>query len=56
VATDPTRDVEERLADLLDRVVSWLQLAESKNTSILGLIATALGLLVTVLVTGPSLP
>ena len=56
MASDPTRDVEDRLADLLDGVIGWLQFAESKNTSIVGLIATALGLLVTVLVTGPSLP
>src|SRR5829696_1984816 len=56
MASDPTRDVEDRLADLLDRVIGWLQFAESKNTGIVGLIATALGLIVTFLVAGPSVP
>jgi hypothetical protein len=56
MVSDPTRQVEDRLSDLLDQVIAWLQFAESKNTGIVGLIATALGLIVTFLVTGPSIP
>ena len=56
MATDQRRDLEDRLIDLLDRVIGWLQFAESKNTGIVGLIATALGLIVTFLVAGPSVP
>src|SRR5687767_13749113 len=56
MATDPTRDVEDRLADLLDGVIGWLQFAESKNTGIVGLISTALGVIVTFLLAGPSVP
>jgi hypothetical protein len=51
-----TRDLESHLADLLDRVIDWLQFAESKNTGIVGLIATALGLIVAFLEAGPSVP
>ena len=54
--SDRTRDLEALLADLLDRVIDWLQFAESKNTGIVGLIATALGLIVTFLEAGPSVP
>lgn len=54
--SDRTRDVEEQLTDLLDRVIDWLQFAESKNTGIVGLIATALGLIVAFLEVGPSVP
>ena len=56
MATDGTRDVEDRLADLLDGVIGWLQFAESKNTGIVGLISTALGVIVTFLLAGPSIP
>jgi hypothetical protein len=56
MASDRTREVEDRLVELLDRVIDWLQFAESKNTGIVGLIATALGLIVTFLVAGPSVP
>src|SRR5215213_3939481 len=56
MATGPTRDVEAWLADLLDRVIGWLQFAESKNMGIVGIISTFLGLLVIVLATGPSVP
>ena len=54
--SDRTRDVEDRLADLLDGAIDWLQFAESKNTGIVGLIATALGLIVAFLEAGPSVP
>ena len=56
MASDRTRELEDRLVELLDRVIDWLQFAESKNTGVVGLIATALGLLVTFFVTSPSLP
>jgi hypothetical protein len=56
MATDRTRDIEDRLADFLDRVIGWLQFAESKNTGIVGLISTALGVIVTFLLAGPSVP
>jgi hypothetical protein len=55
MASDPTRDVEDRLADLLDGVIGWLQFAESKTTGIVGLISTALGVIVTFLLAGPSI-
>ena len=55
-ATDPTSDVEDWLVDLLDRVIGWLQFAESKNIGIVGLNSTFLGLLVVILATGPSVP
>src|SRR5215211_4680325 len=56
MATGPTRDVEAWLADLLDRVIGWLQFAESKNIGMVGLISTFLVLIVTFLVAGPSVP
>jgi len=56
MATDRNRDVEDRLADFLDRVIGWLQFAESKNIGIVGLISTFLGLIVTFLLAGPSVP
>jgi hypothetical protein len=56
MATDRKRDREARLADLLERVTAWLQFAESKNTGLVGLISTALGVIVTFLVAGPALP
>jgi hypothetical protein len=34
MAADLTRDVEVRRADLLDRVIGWLQFVESKNMGI----------------------
>ena len=48
------RDVETRLADLLTRVIDWLKFAEAKNTAAVGLASTALGVIVTFLVAGPS--
>jgi len=56
MATGPTRDVEAWLADVLDRVIGWLQFAESKNIGMVGLISTFLVLIVTFLVAGPSVP
>src|SRR5215216_4012681 len=56
MATGPTRDVEAWLADVLDRVIGWLQFAESKNIGVVGLISTFLVLVVTFLVAGPSVP
>jgi len=56
MTTDLTRDIEDRLADFLDRVIGWLQFAESKNLGIVGLISTFLGLIVTFLLAGPSVP
>jgi hypothetical protein len=50
------RDVEDRLFDLLDRVVDWLKFAEAKNTGAVGLSSTALGVIVTFLVAGPAIP
>ena len=44
MTTDLTRDLDERLADLLKRVTDWLLFAESKNTGVVGLISTVLGL------------
>jgi len=55
-ATDPTSDVEDWLVDVLDRVIGWLQFAESKNIGMVGLISTFLVLIVTFLVAGPSVP
>jgi hypothetical protein len=51
-----TRGVEERLADLLVRVIDWLKFAEAKNTGAVGLSSTGLGVIVTFLVAGPPLP
>jgi hypothetical protein len=56
MATELPREVEARLADLLERVTDWLHFAESKNTGLVGLIATALGVIVTFLVAGPAVP
>jgi hypothetical protein len=50
------RGVEERLDDLLGRVVDWLKFAEAKNTGAVGLASTGLGVIVTFLVAGPPLP
>jgi hypothetical protein len=50
------RDIEDRLFHLLDRVIDWLKFAEAKNTGVVGLSSTALGVIVTFLVAGPTLP
>jgi hypothetical protein len=50
------RDVEDRLGDLLAQVVDWLKFAEAKNTAAVGLSSTALGVIVTFLITVPSVP
>ena len=50
------KDVEARLADLLNRVIDWLKFAEAKNTGAVGLASTGLGVIVTFLVAGPPLP
>lgn len=49
-------NVEERLGKLLDRVIDWLKFAEAKNTAAVGLASTGLGVIVTFLVAGPTLP
>ena len=54
--SDPSRDVEARLAELLLRVIDWLKFAEAKNTAAVGLSSTALGVIVTFLVAGPPVP
>lgn len=56
MATDVRRDVENRLAELLNRVIDWLKFAETKNTAVVGLSSTALGVIVTFLVAGPAVP
>ncbi len=56
MATDIRRDVEVRLADLLNRVIDWLKFAETKNTGAVGLSSTGLGVIVTFLVAGPPIP
>ncbi len=56
VTADIKRDVEDRLADLLDRVIDWLKFAEAKNTGAVGLASTGLGVIVTFLVAGPPIP
>ena len=56
MTTQPSRDVEARLADLLVRVIDWLKFAEAKNTAAVGLSTTALGVIVTFLVAGPPVP
>lgn len=48
------RDIEDRLFNLLDRVIDWLKFAEAKNTSAVGLSSTALGVIVTFLVAGKT--
>lgn len=50
------RDVENRLAELLVRVIDWLKFAEAKNTGSVGLASTGLGVIVTFLVAGPPIP
>jgi hypothetical protein len=54
VTSDLKRDDEDRLGDLLNRVVDWLKFAEAKNTAAVGLSSTALGVIVTFLIAGPS--
>ena len=54
--THPPREVEAQLSKLLDRVVDWLQFAESKNTGGIGLTATALSVIVSFALFGPTLP
>src|SRR5918995_529406 len=56
MATDPQRDVERQLSELLGRVIDWLKFAEAKNTGSVGLSSTGLGVIVTFLVAGPSIP
>ena len=56
MASDLKRDVENRLADLLNRVIDWLKFAEAKNTGAVGLSSTGLGVIVTFLVAGPPIP
>ena len=56
MSTDRKRDVERQLSDLLGRVIDWLKFAEAKNTGSVGLSSTGLGVIVTFLVAGPSLP
>lgn len=56
MTADIKRDVENRLADLLNRVIDWLKFAEAKNTAAVGLSSTALGVIVTFLVAGPGVP
>jgi hypothetical protein len=56
VAAERKHDVENRLFDLLNRVIDWLKFAETKNTAAVGLSSTALGVIVTFLVAGPPVP
>ncbi len=56
MAIEVKRDVETRLADLLNRVIDWLKFAEAKNTGAVGLASTGLGVIVTFLVAGPPIP
>ena len=56
MATELTRALEDRLTKLLESVIGWLQFAESKNTGIVGLISTALGVIVSFLLAGPAVP
>src|SRR5687767_15404338 len=56
MSTDPKRDVERQLSELLTRVVDWLKFAEAKNTGSVGLSSTGLGVIVTILVAGPPIP
>ena len=55
MSAEVKRDVEQRLASLLDRVSDWLKFAEAKNTGAVGLASTGLGVIVTFLVAGPPL-
>ena len=56
MTTDPNRDVERQLTELLSRVIDWLKFAEAKNTGAVGLSSTGLGVIVTFLVAGPAIP
>jgi hypothetical protein len=56
MSSDIKRDVEDQLSQLLSRVIDWLKFAEAKNTGSVGLSSTGLGVIVTFLVAGPSLP
>ena len=56
MATELTRALEDQLTKLLESVIDWLQFAESKNTGIVGLISTALGVIVSFLLAGPAVP
>jgi hypothetical protein len=56
MSTDSNRDVERQLSELLTRVIDWLKFAEAKNTGVVGLSSTGLGVLVTFLVAGPTIP
>lgn len=56
MSTELTRDVENRLDGLLNRVIDWLKFAEAKNTAAVGLASTALGVIVTFLLAGPPVP
>jgi hypothetical protein len=56
MATNLNRDVETKLAELLNRVIDWLKFAEAKNTGAVGLASTGLGVIVTFLVAGPPVP
>jgi hypothetical protein len=48
--------VENRLADLLERVIDWLKFAETKNTGAVGLSSAAVGVVVSFALFGPPLP
>ena len=56
MSTDPKRQVEQQLSELLTRVIDWLKFAEAKNTGSVGLSSTGLGVIVTFLVAGPPIP
>jgi hypothetical protein len=56
MASHPSREVEAQLSGLLDQVVDWLQFAESKNTGGVALTATALSVIVSFALFGPTLP
>ena len=56
MATMLKRDVERQFSELLARVIDWLKFAEAKNTGSVGLSSTGLGVIVTFLVAGPSIP
>src|ERR671921_1338324 len=56
MSTDPKRQVEQQLSEQLTRVIDWLKFAEAKNTGSVGLASTGLGVIVTFLVAGPSIP
>jgi hypothetical protein len=56
MTADVKRDVQRQLTELLGRVIDWLKFAEAKNTAAVGLTSTGLGVIVTFLVAGPSIP